>query len=195
MTDTGKPDIADDLCYRYEKACAVVDTSQDVDLEGASIASAVVGMAVATKELIERIAKAEAEIRKGFDAIFYAVPQAEEGGKDLTLAAKIQILTAALRACEEERDFFASQVNVNRDGVNVVSAILAERDALQKQVERLSAPVSDEEWNAANYQQAVSTGVGKSDGGGTVMLRSQSTTRQKIDALIQSRAAHGGEKP
>jgi hypothetical protein len=38
---------------------------------------------------------------------------------------------------EAERDFFASQVNVNQDGVNVVSAILRERDEARADNKRL----------------------------------------------------------
>ena len=67
--------------------------------------------------------------------------------EDLRKSAEIcRGVEAERDAAKQERDFFASQDNVNAGGVNVVSAILAERDEARAAAQAMSRPVSDEVW-------------------------------------------------
>jgi hypothetical protein len=96
---------------------------------------------------IETLDITEAEERAGLRRVFDLVGELPiPPDKTRKLAGYIARIEAQVATLTQERDFFASQVNVNAGGVNVVSAILAERDEARAAAEAMSRPVSDPEW-------------------------------------------------
>lgn len=90
--------IPRDLTYRYEKACAVLDTSNDVDLRGSPVAAAVIAMASLTKDFVERIAALNQDMLTMADLHTIAYKEKDE----YIAALESQLATLGRKISDEE---------------------------------------------------------------------------------------------